>query len=122
MGFPGSMDLYARIGLRPICDLAPAGSGVTARPDPPFTGGDSPAGCDHTAMFPPSKNGDAMLPFPSNRPDGIPDCYLSPGNTLGGGVLLAGVAGAVVATVTTGKFSSSNSSLHDLFSCSRLCS
>ena len=53
MGFPGSMDLYARTCLRPVCDLVPAGSGVTARPDPLFTGGDGPAGCDHTAMFPP---------------------------------------------------------------------
>ena len=122
MGFPGSMDLYARTGLRPICDLVPAGSGVTARPDPPFTGGDGPAGCDHTAMSPPSKNGDGMMPFLSNRPDGIPDCYLSSGNTLGGGVLFAGAAGAVVATETTGKFSSSNLSLPGLFSSSRLCS
>ena len=52
MGIPGSIDLSARTGLHPICDLVPAGSGLTARSDPPFAGGGGPAGRDHTVMTP----------------------------------------------------------------------
>ena len=103
MGVPGSIDPSARTGLRPICDLVPAGSGLTARSDPPSSGGDDPAGCDHTAASPPSKNGDGVMPSPSNRPDGIPDCCLSSGDTLGGGVSTAGAARAVGAAETIGE-------------------
>jgi hypothetical protein len=103
MGVPGSIDLSARTGLRPICDLVPAGSGPTARPDPPSVGGEGSAGCDRTATSPPSENGDGVMPSPSIRPDGIPDCCLLSGDASGGGLLSAGADGAVGAVETIGE-------------------
>jgi len=111
MGIPGSIDLSARTGLRPTCDLVPAGSGPTARSDPPSVGGEGPAGCDQTAVSPPSENGDGALPSPSNRPGGILDCCLLSGNTSGGGVLSTDADGAVGAAETIGECSALTVSL-----------
>ena len=105
MDVPGSIDLSVRTGLRPICDLVPAGSGPTARFDPLSIGGEDPAGRDRTATSPPSKNGDGVMPSPSNRLDGIPDCRLLSGNTLDGGVSSASAGGVVGAAETIGECS-----------------
>ena len=100
MGVPGSIDPFARTGLRPICHLVPAGSGPTAQFDPPSTGGEDTAGRDYTGTSPPSENGDGVVPSPSSRSDGIPDCRLSSGDDLGGRASSAGV-GEVVGTAGT---------------------
>jgi len=107
MDVPGSIDPSAQTGLRPIRNLVPAGSGPTAQSDPPFTGGEDPAGCDQTATSPPSKNGDGTMPSPLNRPDGILDCCLLSGNTLVGGVSSAGTGGIAGGPETIGECSAS---------------
>ena len=107
MDVPGSVDPSAQTGLRPIRDLVPAGSGPTARIDPPHAGGEDPAGRDQTATSPLSKDGGGTMPSPLNRPDGIPDCCLMSGSTLGGGVSSAGAGGVVVAAETIGECSAS---------------
>ena len=105
MGVPGSIDPSAQTGLRPTCDLVPAGSGPTAPSDPPSAGGEDSAGRDQTATFPPSENGDGMMPSPSNRPDGILDCCLMSGNILGGGVSSTSAGEVVGAAETIGECS-----------------
>lgn len=101
MGVPRSIDLSARTGPCPIRDLVPAGFGPTARSDPLSIGGEDSVGCDRTATSaPPSENGDGAMPSPLNRPDGIPDCCLLSGNTLGGGVSSTG-AGRAAGTAET---------------------
>jgi len=62
-------------------------------------------------MFPPSEKGDGVLPSLSNRPGGILDCCLSPGNTSGGGVVFTGADGAAGAAETIGEYSDSTVSL-----------
>ena len=111
MDVPGSIDPSAQTGLRPIRDLVPAGSGPTAQSDPPFAGGEDPAGRDQTATSPPSKNGDGTMPFPLNRSDGILDYCLLSGNTLVGGVSSAGAGGVADVTETIGECSASTVSL-----------
>lgn len=107
MDVPGSIDPSAQTGLRPIRDLVPAGSGPTAQSDPPFAGGEGPAGRDQTATSPPSNNGDGTMPSPLNRSDGILDCCLSSGSTLVGGVSSTGAGGVVGAAETIGECSAS---------------
>ena len=111
MDVPGSIDPSAQSGLRPIRDLVPAGSRPTAQSNPPFAGGEDPAGRDQTATSPPSKNGDGTMPSPLNRPDGILDCCLLSGGTLVGEVSSAGAGRVADVAETIGECSASTVSL-----------